>query len=314
MDKHSYISNSNKRFIFIKFFAFLFLTWLVSTAIYYGLNYMYMSSYGGNSGAQINHVIRTRYDAYIFGASRASHHYDTEILEDILGMSFFNAGDDGKNATYQLGLLKMLIVKHTPKLIIYEIGDLTSSLDGGTVDLYPYYYSNSDIRDILIKRDRWAKLKFLFPLYAYNRKLFSVSKGFLKASPPFTTGFRPIQGEMHPGELQRISESSRNPINTELLDPQATASFRSFVSICKENEIQLVFSFSPSFVPRSPIGMDMIQVIARDESIPIFHYGESPVFCYNPKLFKDAGHLNEEGARLFTKMFADSLTIFFNQD
>ena len=94
-------------------------------------------SYGGNSGAQINHIIRTKYDAYIFGASRASHHYDPSIIEDKLGLSCFNAGDDGKNATYQLGILQMLLKKHTPKLIVYEIGDLTPSLDGGTVDLYP---------------------------------------------------------------------------------------------------------------------------------------------------------------------------------
>ncbi|MCK9333963.1 MAG: hypothetical protein M0Q99_01450 [Candidatus Cloacimonetes bacterium] len=309
MARPSYISNSSVNQVAQKAIVFLALSWIISSSIYYGLNYMYMRSYGGNSGAQINHVIRTQYDAYIFGASRASHHYDPSIIEGKLGLSCFNAGDDGKNATYQFGILQMLLKKHTPKLIIYEIGDLTPSLDGGTIDLYPYYYNDPDIRRILIVRDKWAKVKFTFPLYAYNRKIFNVSKGYLKSSPPFRTGYRPIPGVMHPGEVQRIAASAKSISTSELVDSHAVSSLCSFANICRDRGIDLIFSYSPSYVPSKPIGMDVIHSIAMDYNIPVMLYGETPQFSYKPQLFKDAGHLNDNGAMLFTDVFADSLAV-----
>jgi hypothetical protein len=309
MARPSYIFNSSIKKVALKAIAFLALSWIISSSFYYGLNYMYMKSYGGNSGAQINHIIRTKYDAYIFGASRASHHYDPSIIEDKLGLSCFNAGDDGKNATYQLGILQMLLKKHTPKLIVYEIGDLTPSLDGGTVDLYPYYYRNEDIKNILETRDKWAVVKFVFPLYAYNRKFLTISKGFFKSSQPYETGFRPLVGEMHQGEIIRISESLRQSSSIKDVDPYAVASLRSFVHECRERGIDLIFSYSPSYVPSEPTGMDVVRLIAMDSDIPLVLNGENNQFNLNPKLFKDAGHLNANGARLFTQLFVDSLAV-----
>lgn len=302
-------SNSDVKKVALKAVTFLVLSWTISSSLYCGLDYMYMKSFGGNSGAYVNHVIRTKYDVYIFGASRAAHHYDPLIIEEKLGLSCYNSGDDGKNATYQLGLLKLLLVNHTPKLIIYEIGDLASNLGKGILGLHPYYYHNYEIKNIIETGDKWAKVKFAFPLYAYNRKFVAILIGFLRSYPSSETGFRPIKGEMHPGEIARIKGSPEPEYPLGKVDPNAVASFHSFVHECRERGIRLVFSYSPNYVPIEPAGMDVIRQIAIDSDIPLVFNGENPQFSYNPILFKDAGHLNVDGATLFTQLFADSLAV-----
>ncbi len=308
------ISNSDIKKVVVKAIAFLTLSWIISSGLYYGLDYVYMRSYGGNSGAYVNHVIRTKYDAYIFGASRAVHHYDPSIIEEKLGLSCYNAGDDAKNPAYQLGLLKMLLANHTPKLVIYEIGDLSPKLGKGIMGLHPYYYHNDDIKEIIETGDKWAKVKFAYPLYAYNRKFVAILIGFLRSYPPSETGFRPLAGEMHPGEIARINESSKQPGSVGNFDPNAVVSLRLFAHECREKGIGLIFSFSPSYVPREPAWMDVIRQIAVDNDIPLVLYGENLQFIYNPKLFKDTLHLNANGTRFFTQLFADSLAVILERE
>lgn len=293
-------SSSNVSLIFTKAIIFIVLAWFLSGVAYYGLNYMYMNSYGGNSGAQINHLIRTQYDIYVFGASRASHHYDPEVIGAKLGMKCYNAGDDGKNATYQLGLLQMLLKKHTPKLIIYEAGDFSPFLDSGTVDLFPYYYLDEDVKNILIQRDKWASIKFLFPLYAYNRKVLTVVKGFVQSSPPYSTGFRPLSGTMHPAEEARLKSKSHESDNDDAIDRKSLVSFKEFIRTCKDNHVTLILCYSPTYLPSKPQGIDFITNIARKEGLPFFMFGEDARYNYNPKFFRDAGHLNSSGASMFS--------------
>lgn len=313
MVPRSSTSNSDVFKVVKKLILFIALFWLVSSSIYLIINYMYFNSFGGNSGAQMNHVIRTDYDAYIFGSSRASRHYDPMLISQRLGLSCFNAGCDRKNATYQYGLLQLLLKSHVPKLIIYEIGDLSESLNGGTIDLYPYYYQNSFIRQLLNQRDYWAKSKFLFPLYSYNLKVFTVAKGFILSTPPFETGFRPKEGRMHPGEVRRIKKTANIVSPEEPIDYKALENFKNFVRICNENKIELIFCHSPSYAPSQAPGLEKIKAIAATIDAPIYLYGEHESFMYQPELFKDAIHLNREGAKLFTKLLIEDILAEQNQ-
>lgn len=306
MGRRLFISNSEIGRFTRKILLFLSMLWVLSTAVYAAINYIYFHSYGGTSGAHINQIIRSDYDAYIFGASRAVHHYDTAILSKSLGLRCFNAGDDGKNANYQLGLLKMLIKKHRPKLIIYEIGDLSAAFDAGTGELYPYYYRDQDIRRILRERDPWVGVKFQFPLYAYNRRLFPVIKAYLDTSPPSKTGFQPLEGVMLPAEVEKYKTQVKQKSESLPVDSQNSKvkkNFREFAAICKREDIMLVFCYSPIYMSQKPGDFSYIKSIATKTGVPLLLYGENRDYNYHPELFKDAWHLNTIGAEQFTKLF-----------
>lgn len=307
MGTHLSTSNSELKQLIVKMLMGLILFMVVSFLVYYPINHMYFNSFGGNSGAQINQTLRMKSDVFIFGASRASHHYDPEIISNVTGLSVFNAGDDGKNAVYQLGLLNLLLDNHVPEIIIYEVGDIGHGFDGGTVDLFPYYYGNYKIKDILNDRDFWAPIKFLVPLYAYNRKVLSIMKGYFLKTPPFKNGFRPIYGEMHKMVEKMLREESKkqvSEISASSYNDFAVRSFEQFVQTCSNNGIELFFVYSPTYIPKAIPGGPTIEKLSREFHIPLYNYGISDTFNWNTKYFKDAGHMNAYGADVFSRDLA----------
>ena len=104
---------------------------------------------GGRTGAEYYVCEKATEDVIIMGSSRASHHYVPEIISENLGMSCFNAGQDGNGIILQYGRWKMMSERYTPKLLIY---DITSAFDLAVNDNMTYvdrlkpFCSNANVR------------------------------------------------------------------------------------------------------------------------------------------------------------------------
>ena len=92
-------------------------------------------------------------DVVVIGSSKASHHYVPQMLEDSLGMTAYNCGQDGCFFLYQNCIINMILDRYMPKTIIWDIQpssfvskDLSSEYQNIRY-LSPYYPNNS-----------WAKL------------------------------------------------------------------------------------------------------------------------------------------------------------
>ena len=84
----------------------------------------------GGSTANCEYIAnRATEDIIILGSSRATHHYVPQIIEDSLGMSCYNCGEEGNGVVLAYGRLKMLTDRYKPRLVIYEI---TPGYDYGT--------------------------------------------------------------------------------------------------------------------------------------------------------------------------------------
>lgn len=304
---HLFTSNSDIKKIVVKLSIALMLFWCISFIAYLGIDYMYFNSCLDGPAGTRHRAIQKKYDVYIFGASRAENHYDPSIISDQLGLTCFNLGNNSKNTNYQLGLLKLLISRHTPKLIIYELGDFLAHLSNGTDEFYPYYYHNNEIRKMVNSRDKLARIKLLLPLYTFNRKIYPITRDFLFPARLISSGFEPRNGIMLSAEIEKYRVMGDYEPSWYKIDQTAIASFKEFVDICQERNIELVLSFSPTYLPSSPSGLKEVTDIASRYRIPIYLYGERQEFNFNPNLFKDAYHLNSEGADMFTNLFVKDL-------
>lgn len=56
-----------------------------------------------------------------FAAVFNKNHYVPRVISDSLGMTCFNAGEDGNCIILAYGYLQMIMKRHVPKLVIYEI-------------------------------------------------------------------------------------------------------------------------------------------------------------------------------------------------
>ena len=303
MDLHSYISSSEVLRFLIKFILFLLVFWLISYLLFIPINKIYF-----NTCTTIYSVLHSKGDIYIFGSSRASHHYNSNILSKNLGLSCYNAGSDGKNATYQLGLLKMLLKNHKPKVIIYEVGDFTHSFDNNSIIyLYPYYFRDPEIKYMIKEDDKFASLKFMFPLYAYNGQLLSILKKRYLSPFNAINGFQPLSGTIHPYLIEKLKHTNLEN-NVEQIDELAYNNFCEFVRLCKKYDIKIIFCYSPTFVPSVPEEFDLISKLAKDENIQFLIYSNNPIFNWNTKYFRDNGHLNSEGADKYSEIVSSDLS------
>jgi hypothetical protein len=306
MAKPSSILNSDINKVLVKLVLFLVLFVLINLGLSTLLGKIYFASQGGNSGAQINYFLKQRNDVVIFGASRAMHHYIPQIISGETGMSTYNAGDDGKNSTYQLGLLDMLLKQYKPKIIIYDVGDYTTSLDGGTVDLYPYYYQYEPVEKLLNKRDKYADYKFKFHLYAYNQKIFTILRGYMKHTKPNVTGYHPGYGTIREEEIARYYQNLDSFVEPTI-DPDAYQNFIQFIETCRDNHITLVLTYSPRMFGGHFKYMMPIDSLANYYQIPYFNYANQSQYVGHRDLFEDSDHLNNKGAELFSKQFGEDV-------
>ena len=60
-------------------------------------------------------------DILIFGSSRALHHYNPVIISDSLNLSCYNCGQDGNGAILNEARYQLILQRHRPKVLIYDV-------------------------------------------------------------------------------------------------------------------------------------------------------------------------------------------------
>ncbi len=128
------------------------------------LRYFYFHETSGLHYRTTYSMDSTRAQILIIGSSRANHHYVPSVFEDSLHKTFYNAGRDGNGTFYQLALLKTILKRYTPEIIVF---DYSSVFVKGTEEydqmasLLPYYRTHTEIRSLVEMRSPFEKIKLL---------------------------------------------------------------------------------------------------------------------------------------------------------
>ena len=101
-------------------------------------DYLQANAKGGATNKINNLVTKDVHDVLIFGSSRARHHYDTPFMSDSLRIDVYNAGYDGNGVILSYGLLKMILERYRPELIICDVEPV--------FDIYKYAPDNNNKR------------------------------------------------------------------------------------------------------------------------------------------------------------------------
>lgn len=240
-------------------------------------------------------------DVLVFGSSRAIHHYNPEIIEDELGMSCFNCGDDGDGIILAYGRLLMLKERHHPKVVIY---DVNPSFDLEVNDNHKYlgrlksHYDRDVIKPIFNAIDKKEKYKMVSHLYRYNSKflqnLFVFATG--RANDDGIKGFRPSKGSL---DRMKVKDTDQNGIDKAYeLDTLKIRFINEFIDSCEG--ATLYFVVSPIWYGMNEMKLKTIRDICEKRGIPFFDYSNDPKYVRQDKWFKDGVHLNSIGADEFT--------------
>ena len=244
-------------------------------------------------------------DILVFGSSRALHHYVPAILEDSLGLSVYNCGCDGKGVIYHYCNLRMIIKRYCPKIIIYDVTsafDITESDTLGYLGLMRRYAEDEDVRRVFRQVDCREPFKMLSGMYRYNGSLLALLGDYTKTDNGIDLfGYIPKYDKLksRPSILDVPENREWDILKYKLLDD--------FVKICKNNDIKLVFVFSPSLGHSVPPCENLLLSFASNHHVPVIDFYSYPPICDNCDFFYDSVHMNHYGAEEFSKRIISEL-------
>ena len=118
-----------------------------------GLKYAYDHMKSGER-ARANFVVHeSKADVVIFGSSRALYHYHSNLIGDSLGKVVYNAGRPAQSILYHNAMLKMMLKRHHPQMVILDINENEFVYEKRKYDimssLLPYYNQDADVHALI---------------------------------------------------------------------------------------------------------------------------------------------------------------------
>ena len=237
----------------------------------------------------------------VFGSSRAVHHYNAKMLEDSLGLTCYNCGEDGNGIILNYGRMLMCKERKLPKVILYDIAngfDLLQNDNNQYLGWLKPRYDRNGIAEIFKTIDPKETIKMNSCMYRFNSRFLQNLVVFITGISTDTgiQGFRPLAGEL---DRMKIKESTEE-VKQYQFDTLKLNYINKFVETVS-HESELIFVYSPIWYGADPKSIQPITDICRAKNIKLLDFSNDPKYVRCDKYFKDGSHLNATGADEFTR-------------
>jgi hypothetical protein len=268
---------------------------LLAVVLDWGYTTIFQQSSNRGKIEYVYHASPQQYDLVFLGSSRANNHFVAPLFEE-KGIKTFNYGMSASHLFEASLLLKLMVERKfvIKKLILETDMNLANETrDAGiSAQFLPYLHDSQIIKDhFAVEQDFW-KLYYI-PFYGYlafdakigfremNRSWRQVPTNYLD-----NLGYHPLGGKK--------KGNMKNDIRK--MKPLDNRYYKEIKAICKANNIELIALMTP--MCSNVKGMEYFDKVKS--KYPEIHNYEKAV--EGDQYFSSCGHLNDEGARMFTKI------------
>ncbi len=275
----------------------LFFVAVVVVDILFGVACQYMNDHSKGGGVKSRYYVckESTEDVLVFGSSRAKHHYVPDIIEDSLGMTCYNTGEDGNGIILCYGFLKMITARYSPKLIIYDVTGFDMYEDDNMkyLDLMKPYYYEPGIDSIFWEVNPKSRIMMLSNLYRFNTTCLRVIGNYIHPMNNYPKGYLAIYKTMD------YEPEYKEEVKIE--DTLKIHYFEEFIKLTHNKDIKLVCCSSPYYkAPSNDNNYQPIKQLCERYDVPFYYFGADLVISQNKSFFSDRTHMNDKGARLYT--------------
>jgi lysophospholipase L1-like esterase len=274
---------------------------LLDLAIGLGLAALLPRVRAGQQVGVINNAIAAEADVVILGSSHAMHSYDDEALTQRLGIRVHNAGLDGRGVLFARGMLALISQRHAPKLVVLDV--TFADRDRANAYAFAPYYGRSPIVDALLTEGDWReRVKLVSRSFRMNSVALAILGNLFVDADEW--GFEPLTGKLP--ETARVGDTPVPPLANA--KPFVEENLVALVEEARLRGARVVFTESPTFGSTRPAdARAMYERVAARTAVPFIQIASDEVPGYGPALFRDRGHLNREGAEIFTALIEPQL-------
>lgn len=290
----------------------LFLALMVVVDATSGKVFEYLRAHAKGGSTANNEYISNRAteDVIIMGSSRATHHYNPDIISNSLGLSCYNCGEEGNGIVLAYGRFKMLTGRYKPRLIIYEVMPgydyYQQEPNSKYLGYLRPYYNKQGLRELFDDfDDGLSSLKMQSYLYQNNSRLLqNVVDNVITRDN--NKGFSVLYGHLDTTRL-RIGPEMENKM---LLDTLKINYMKKLCKEAKEKGIPFVMAISPVYKnAEKPNVYFEAERICREMSVPLIDYRDYRPISEDPSCFQDKIHMNSKGANAYTFAVVDKLKL-----
>lgn len=245
----------------------------------------------------------------IVGSSRAAHHYVTSSIQDSLNRLTYNIGIDGAFIANNICLINTLLDRYHPQLIIWEVhpNHFYTHIDQKHYLLYPYFHSNQHVHNLLsLKLSHSEQIKLSSNLYRYNSNILRI----LLSSPAAADtllGYEPIT----PNPRNFPTSLDQAQLQATQIDTTLLTAFKHTIARIQSLNIPVIVVNSPAYeYPVNHPALSALHQLSAQMQFPFLD--NSAIFLSYPQYFNDAGHLNHDGAQVYTQYFISQIIPILN--
>ena len=289
-----------KKFL-INIICFCILFFVVDRSVGFCLDYLRGNAKGGAT-KELHYIANeSTDDVVIFGSSRANHHYVPQIIEDSLGMTCFNMGQDGNGIVLMYGRYQMLLERYNPKLIIYDVYlfDYSTIYDNlRYLDLLKEFYDKDCIKKEFVELAGWEeRMKMTSKMYRNNSKVMTIVGDNVMCRSR-NKGYLPLYGV--------VTDSTKYEYEvvdslTWTLDSVKLSLFERFVADVRDRDIPLVMFVSPICAKSARVDYAEAEKICTKYDVPFYYLMEMDGIASDCTMFQDRTHMNNTGAEKYTR-------------
>lgn len=270
--------------------------------------YTYLHGTPRNKISHLLSINNKKIDYVFIGSSRVDNTIDPEIIEKETGKTAINLGVQGGKIDDYLLILKLVKKQNIKTKVIFIQIDYVYNMDGNSEilksSLMPYIGDEFVSNYLKQRNSDYLFLKY-FPFYRYLkydyklgfREFISTSIG-KEPKMDFNSGYFPKKGNN--GKKMKAKLPNKLKINNKKIDE--------INSFAEENNLQIVYFFSPYCA--EAINLDFSKKLEmRFEKFLNF----SQKLPDNKDYFFDCAHLNDNGAKAFSSLFAREIRKLQNQ-
>lgn len=297
----------NKGKLFIKkLFVFIILLIILDFAIGSVLEHFYFSPKSKISGDnKLYYSLKmTKEDILVFGASTAIHGIIPKIIEDSVGMSCYNTGWNGTNIYFSNTILSSVLQRYAPKVVIFDMTAWELNKEDDDFDklseLYPYYYTNKSVKEIIDFSGKYEKFKMLSKTYRYNSKLLYILTQNLRSGNTGVKGYEPIYGYWN-------LDLAEDTMSVEPYDSIKFSYFDKFVTHASEKGCRVIVVSPPVYREYIKDQYSRIEPYLKSKNVEFWNFRNDTSFLNHREYFYDYVHLNNAGAIYYTRQIASHL-------
>lgn len=249
-------------------------------------------------------ISRSQADILIVGSSSGFHGYNPNILSDSLKCHVINSCVDAKAVHFQYITIDHFLKNGNIKTIIFDISKPQVE-DYWHHDISPYkpfYWQMKSAKEYVDRVSSWHERVFMLSAcYQYNGAFYPCFRRYLGNDEKGKDKWRPIPYTGKPFECElTVGEEDIVP------DELCIEYLNRIVQLCKDNHIRLILCKSPGLSGSEKFNL-FIDKYAHQNDVEFWNYNWEESIINDKTLFKDAVHLNEKGANMFTQIIVKRL-------